>query len=137
MAGPKREFWEQRFAAGDTPWDRGDVNPRLGAWIAAGALKPCRIPVPGCGSGYEVAALAKAGFAVTALDYASEAIARTRQRVKEAGVEAEVVEADALAWRPARPLDAVYEQTCLCRHPALCGVVPENDGEITRQSDDD
>ncbi len=58
MAGPTREFWEQRFAAGDTPWDRGEANPQLGAWLAAGALKPCRILVPGCGSGYEAAALA-------------------------------------------------------------------------------
>ncbi len=32
MAGPTREFWEQRFAAGDTPWDRGAANPQLGAW---------------------------------------------------------------------------------------------------------
>lgn len=114
MAGPTREFWEQRFAAGETPWDRGEVSPQLGTWLAAGALKPCRILVPGCGSGYEVAALAKAGFEVTALDYASEAIARTRKRLEDADVEATLVEADALTWQPARPFDAVYEQTCLC-----------------------
>lgn len=114
MTGPTKEFWESRFAAGETPWDRGAVNPQLGAWIAAGALKPCRILVPGCGTGYEVAALAKAGFEVTALDYACEAIGRTRQQLKDAGVKAQVVEADALAWQPARPFAAVYEQTCLC-----------------------
>ena len=97
MAGPTREFWEQRFATGETPWDRGEANPQLGAWIAAGALKPCRILVPGCGSGYEVAEFAMAGFEVTALDYASEAIGRTRQRRKAAGARATLVEADALA----------------------------------------
>lgn len=114
MAGPTREFWEQRFAAGDTPWDRGEANAQLGAWLAAGALKPCRILVPGCGSGYEVAELAMAGFEVTALDYADEAIARTHQRLKDAEVDATLVQADALAWQPERPFDAVYEQTCLC-----------------------
>lgn len=114
MAGPTREFWEQRFAAGETPWDRGEANPQLDAWLASGALKPCRILVPGCGSGYEVAVLAAAGFEVTALDYAPEAIGRTRKLLESASLKAELVEADALAWQPPRPFDAIYEQTCLC-----------------------
>jgi methyl halide transferase len=114
MAGPTQEFWEQRFAAGDTPWDRGASSPQLAAWIAAGALRPCRILVPGCGSGYEVAELAAAGFEVTGLDYASAAIARAERRVQQAGVVARLVQADALTWLPDRPFDAVYEQTCLC-----------------------
>ena len=103
MAGPTKEFWEQRFAEGNTPWDRGEVNPQCGAWLAAGALKPCRILVPGCGSGYEVAALAQAGFDVTGLDYAPVAIARTRQLLEAANLKAELVEADALTWRPHAP----------------------------------
>lgn len=114
MTGPTREFWEQRFAAGDTPWDRGASSPQLAAWIASGALKPCRILVPGCGSGYEVADLALAGFEVTGLDYADAAIARTHSRLKDKEVDATLVQADALKWRPGRPFDAVYEQTCLC-----------------------
>lgn len=118
MAGPTKEFWERRFAAGDTPWDRGAASPQLAAWIASGALKPCRILVPGCGSGYEVADLALAGFEVTGLDYADEAIARAHERLKLAEVDATLVQADALAWQPDRPFDAVYEQTCLCAlHP--------------------
>ena len=117
MAGPTREFWQQRFATGDTPWDRGAVNPQLASWLESGALRPCRILVPGCGSGYEVAALAAAGFEVTALDYAPVAIARTRQQLAATGHSATLVEADALAWQPThptQPFDAVYEQTCLC-----------------------
>lgn len=114
MTGPTKEFWEQRFAAADTPWDRGDSSPQLAAWIAAGTLRPCRILVPGCGSGYEVAALAKAGFEVTGLDYATEAVTHTRQHLSNAGAQATVVQVDALNWMPDRPFDAVYEQTCLC-----------------------
>jgi len=118
MTGPTREFWEQRFQEGNTPWDRGAPSPQLGAWLDAGALPPCRILVPGCGSGHEVVALAAAGFAVTALDYAQVAIARTRQLLAAANLTAELVEADALAWQPDRPFDAIYEQTCLCAlHP--------------------
>lgn len=114
MAGPTRSFWDQRFAEGDTPWDRGAANPQLGIWLASGALKPCRILVPGCGSGYEAAVLAQAGFDVTALDYSPEAIARTRRNMEAAGLKANLVEADALAWQPGKPFDAIYEQTCLC-----------------------
>ena len=118
MAGPTRNFWEQRFAEGDTPWDRGATNPQLGIWLLVGALKPCRILVPGCGAGYEVAVLAQQGFDVTALDYSSAAIARTRQRLADEQLKATLVEADALTWQPAgdssRPFDAIYEQTCLC-----------------------
>ncbi|MBC7802846.1 MAG: methyltransferase domain-containing protein [Candidatus Parcubacteria bacterium] len=114
MAGPTRSFWDQRFAEGDTPWDRGAANPQLGLWLAAGALQPCRIVVPGCGAGHEVAVLAAAGFEVTALDYTPEAIAQTRQKLGAEGLEATVIEADVLDWRPRKRFDAIYEQTCLC-----------------------
>ena len=96
------------------PWDRGATSPQLAAWLAASALEPCRILVPGCGSGYEVAALAAAGFEVTALDYAAEAISRTRKQLETAGLKARLFEADALTWQPERAFDAIYEQTCLC-----------------------
>jgi SAM-dependent methyltransferase len=114
MAGPTREFWDQRFSEGNTPWDRGETNPQLHAWLEAGALKPCRILIPGCGAGYEAATLAAAGFEVTALDYSPEAIARTGKRLDAASLKATIVQADALAWQPGEPFDAVYEQTCLC-----------------------
>jgi len=114
MAGPTREFWEQRFREGNTPWDRGSVNPQLGAWLQSKALEPCRILVPGCGSGYELVALAAAGFDVTGLDYAPVALQRSRASLQAAGRSATLVQADVLDWQPETPFDAVYEQTCLC-----------------------
>ena len=114
MAGPDQDFWNQRFAEGHTPWDRGASSPQLRVWLRSGALKPCRILVPGCGSGYEVVELALAGFEVTGLDYSDRAIARAHENLKNAEVNATLVQADALEWQPDRPFDAVYEQTCLC-----------------------
>jgi methyl halide transferase len=114
MTGPTKDFWDERFAAGNTPWDRGESSPQLAAWLGSGSLKPCRILVPGCGSGYEVVDLALAGFEVTGLDYADEAIARTNQRLKDAEVDATLVQADVLKWQPERAFEAIYEQTCLC-----------------------
>lgn len=73
------DFWDERFAAGFTPWDAGGVPPAFARWLATlGPGASRRVLVPGCGSAYEVAALDAAGFAVTAIDYAAEAVARGR-----------------------------------------------------------
>ncbi len=108
------QFWDQRYADNATPWDRGAASPALEQWLQQGALSPCRILVPGCGHGHEVAALAQLGFNVVGVDVAPAAVERLTQRLAEAAVHAEVVCADLLSWQPAAPFDAVYEQTCLC-----------------------
>lgn len=119
MTGPDRDFWQQRFLQHETPWDRGAPSPQLARWLADGSLSPgMRIAVPGCGAGHEVIALARAGLEVTALDYAPAAIALVRDRLAHEGLSARAIEADVLAWAADAPLDAVYEQTCLCAlHP--------------------
>ena len=115
MPGPDRDFWQQRFAQAQTPWDRGAPGPQIERWIADGSLTPgLRIAVPGCGSGHDALALAAAGCVVTAIDYAEAAVGLTRERLAAAHASADVVQADVLAWLPTAPLDAVYEQTCWC-----------------------
>ena len=120
MTGPDAAFWHARFMAGDTPWDRGAPGTQLAAWADAGTLAPCRIAVPGCGRGWDAVELARRGFEVTAIDYADAACDATRAALAAAGLRAEVVQADVQSWRPARPFDAVYEQTCLCAQHPTC-----------------
>ncbi len=118
MAGPKSQFWQERFEKNEIGWDRGAASPQLIGWIESGALQPCRIAVPGCGTGWEVAELARRGFDVTGIDYVAGAVERTRARLDAQGLKAEVLQADVLQYQPATPFDAVYEQTCLCAiHP--------------------
>lgn len=118
MSGPTSTFWQERFDQQQTPWDRGAASPQLLAWLDSGALAPCRILVPGCGSGWEVAELARRGFDVTALDYAPAAVHKTTALLQSQRLQAEVLQADVLAYAPAQAFDAVYEQTCLCAlHP--------------------
>ena len=118
MRGPTREFWQQKFLAHEMPWDRGTTNPQVHRWLDSGALAPCRILVPGCGAGHEVALLAQRGFEVTALDYAPAAIELTGERLARSNLRAALVETDVLTWSAPRPFDAIYEQTCLCAlHP--------------------
>jgi len=136
--GPDTAFWQAKFDARTTPWDRGAVNPQIAEWVDSGvlaAIQPVsgheaeeggarltRVLVPGCGSGHEVAMLAERGFDVTGVDYAPAAIQRTRDRLQgllqsKAGagvVRAEVVQADLLTYEPAVQFDVIYEQTCLC-----------------------
>jgi len=118
MAGPTTEFWQERFEKKETGWDRGAVSPQLIAWLDANELAPCRIAVPGCGSGWEVAELVKRGFDVVAIDYTAAAIERTHAHLLSKGLTAEVIQANVLNFQPAEPFDAIYEQTCLCAiHP--------------------
>jgi methyl halide transferase len=115
MAGPTQDFWKERFASGTTPWNRGAANPHLDQWIADGTLVPGnRVIVPGCGHGWEVATLAKAGMAVTGIDFAPNALAICQQLLAHEGATARLVDADILHWQPDAPVDAVFEQTCLC-----------------------
>ncbi|MGO4330192.1 methyltransferase domain-containing protein [Cupriavidus sp. 2TAF22] len=119
MAGPTIDFWQARFEAGQTPWDRGAASPQLKAWLASGAIRPGEdVIVPGCGSGWEVAALAEQGVRVRGIDYAPAALARTGELLAQTGLKATLEQADVLEWQPPAPVDAVYEQTCLCAlHP--------------------
>ncbi len=106
--------WEEKYRAQTIPWDRGAASPALLDWLQDGALPPGRILVPGCGHGHEALELAQRGFQVTALDIAPTALAHLAAQLHAAGVDAERVCADALAWQPAQAFDAIYEQTCLC-----------------------
>lgn len=110
-------FWQEKFETRQTGWDRGQASPQLMQWLADGLLntqQTPRIAVPGCGKGWEVAALSEAGFDVTGLDYTPAAVTEARQRLQAAGLAAQIVQADVLVYTPEQPFDAVYEQTCLC-----------------------
>ncbi|MHA6288716.1 methyltransferase domain-containing protein [Maricaulis sp. CAU 1757] len=110
--------WEARFRAGDAPWERPGLHPALRQWRETGRLKPgARIIVPGCGRAPEVEAYARLGLKVTGADLSTTALAWQAERLAAAGLEAELVEGDVLAYRPGAPFDLVHEQTFLCAIP--------------------
>ncbi|MFN3241941.1 MAG: methyltransferase domain-containing protein [Planctomycetota bacterium] len=110
----RRADWEQRYEQGRTHWDRGEASAALRAWLAVGAMPKGRVLVPGCGNGHEVVELVRYGCDVTAVDIADQPVARLREQLAAEGLEAHVVQADLLSWRPEQPFAAIYEQTCLC-----------------------
>jgi len=109
--------WENRYQLNQTGWDRGEVSLNLLYWIEKGLLKPCRILVPGCGNGHEVLALAERGFDVVAIDIAPTPIQNMQTALHAKQLNAELIQADFLTWKPDKPFDAIYEQTSLCALP--------------------
>lgn len=77
-------------------------------------LQPCRIAIPGCGQGWEVATLAARDFQVIGIDYTEAAIKLVQEKLSSQDLNAEIIQADVLEYQPDIPFDAVYEQTCLC-----------------------
>ncbi len=118
MSGPNASVnWEARFQAERTPWERPTLNPAFVSWRGNGELAPCRILLPGAGRSGEPLALARDGFDITVVDLAPTSVAVQRVRLEAASLAGAVHEADLLAWQPAAPFDAVYDQTCLCALP--------------------
>lgn len=66
-----------------------------------------RVLYLGVGSGEDAVAAARAGAEVTAIDLSERMIARLRRRMDRAGLGAELIAGDVMAFRPERPFDAV------------------------------
>ncbi len=110
-------FWNERYAAGRTPWDHGGVPPMLARRLGALAGRGLKVLIPGCGHGHEVAAFAAAGHEVTAIDFSADAVRRARERLGP-GLADRVIAADFFT-HPFAPgsFDLVYERTFLCANP--------------------
>jgi SAM-dependent methyltransferase len=89
-------FWRKlRFTIrywSNPPWDSGVAPPELTEFIQAHA--PGSALDLGCGTGTNCLALAEAGWRVTGVDFAANAIRRARQKAKKSGLEADFHVAD-------------------------------------------
>ncbi|HYD93740.1 MAG TPA: methyltransferase domain-containing protein [Noviherbaspirillum sp.] len=107
------DFWTERFERAFTPWDRGGVPQQLQAFAAQST--PGTVLIPGCGTGYEVACPAAAGWDVTAIDFSEAAVETARQALGP--LAQRVVQADFFEFAPPRPVDVIYERAFLCALP--------------------
>ena len=108
------EFWDARYASGETPWDFHGVPAALKDFLET--PQAGTVLIPGCGSGYEVRAFDDAGWEVTAIDFSSVAVERARS---ELGLLANrVVQADFFKHDfGSQRFDLIYERTFLCALP--------------------
>jgi len=79
-------FFEFQYRFGKPPWDTGVTPPEVVAAIESGEARGNRALDLGCGTGTNAIYLARNGFQVVGVDYASKAITMARQKAKQAGV---------------------------------------------------
>jgi SAM-dependent methyltransferase len=108
-------FWQPRYVAGETPWDFGGVPMALARWLEAESPSG-RVLIPGCGAGHEVRAFHRAGWDVTAIDYAPAAVERAKAALGEIGGR-HVRLADFFGDELGREFSVIYERTFLCSMP--------------------
>lgn len=109
--------WEEAWQEGRTGWDAGGSPPILHELVERDVLPPGRALVPGCGAGYDVVTLARAGWDVTGLDLAPTASRRFEEVRRDAGVSADrarIEVTDFFAWRPNHTFDVIWDYTFLC-----------------------
>ncbi|MGL6070808.1 methyltransferase domain-containing protein [Craterilacuibacter sp.] len=108
------DFWDVRYQGQVMPWDAGQVPAALAGFVAAQRVGQ-RVLVPGCGSGYELAYLAEAGYVVDGIDFSAAALAQAH---KVLGAQAALArQADFFALGGAHTYDWVYERAFLCALP--------------------
>lgn len=109
--------WENAWQEGRTGWDAGQSAPALLKLLEQDVLPQGRAFVPGCGSGYDVFALAHHGRSATGMDIAPTATVRFHTLREEKGLslqQANIVNDDFFSYSPEAPFDLIYDYTFLC-----------------------
>ena len=107
--------WEARYRSGDMPWEKGEPSPGLIDFLSSHPELPRgSVAVPGCGTGHDVVAWARAGFEASGYDIAASAVQMARERVTAAGLTARVEVRNFLREDPPRPFEWLFEHTLYC-----------------------
>jgi SAM-dependent methyltransferase len=112
---PAKEFWDERYREGKTPWDYGRVPPEFQEYLSL-QPPPLRLLVPGCGSGYEIAAAVELGHDAVGIDLSDQAVVRARGRLGAVSHRALVGDFFKHRFEEAS-FDLIYERTFLCALP--------------------
>lgn len=76
-------WWDERYASGQTGWDRPHHAPQIERTIERLGIEPCRALDLGCGRGRNSRFLARRGFSVVGVDISARAIADAEARQGE------------------------------------------------------
>jgi SAM-dependent methyltransferase len=106
--------WREAWKAGTTPWDAGTSPPALRNLVERGVVPPGRILVPGCGTGYDLATLARADREVVGIDLSEDARKAflAEHPALPGSVAYEVT--DFFSYAPAHGFDFVWDYTFFC-----------------------
>ena len=109
-----RERFENRYRAGDTPWDHGVPDTNLIDTVKGRPVHPCKALDIGCGTGMNAIWLARQQFAVTACDISRTAIELAIKQSTRLEADCTFLVADFLRDRiPDSPFGFVFDRGCL------------------------
>ena len=108
--------WDERYRAGDTPWEKGAPAPPLLEWLRKRGPLEGEVLVPGCGYGHDVRAIASASprSTVVGIDFAAAALG---EALKYPSVGREVFQYADIFGLPEslqNRFDWLFEHTCFC-----------------------
>ena len=110
--------WEQKYQADEAHWDHGAPSPGLVEFLHEHPELPKgRVAVPGCGTGHDVRAWARADFHAHGFDIAPTAIQLAGRQTKAAGLTATFTRGDFLKDPPPAEFDYLWEHTLFCAIP--------------------
>ena len=79
--------YEERYQAGDVPWDHGMPDGNLIAWVKRWSIEPCKVLDIGCGTGEDSVWLAQQGFHTTGCDLSKTAVEQAKGKAVAASVD--------------------------------------------------
>ena len=110
-----QKYWEDRYQTRDMPWEKGEASPGLIDFLAAHPELPRgAVCIPGCGTGHDARAWARAGFRAFGFDIAPSAVRLSQERTREAGLSADFRLANFLEDDPPFLFDWIFEHTLFC-----------------------
>ena len=107
------EEWNERYLAGELPWDSGIRSRELARVIDDGEIPLGRALELGCGTGTNSVYLASKGFQVTAVDCAPAALEFGKAKAAEAGVDVIFLAGDVCELQPeGGSFDFIFDRGC-------------------------
>ncbi|KAJ6371661.1 hypothetical protein OIU77_002052 [Salix suchowensis] len=110
--------WESCWEQGLTPWDLGHPTPIILHLHQTGALPKGRALVPGCGSGYDVVAMACSERYVVGLDFSHTANEKAVELSSSSSNSSyfTFLKEDFFTWQPPELFDLVFDYTFFLRY---------------------
>jgi SAM-dependent methyltransferase len=110
--------WQLLYEQNVKPWDKGRVAPALANLISTEILPDGLAIVPGCGFGYDIAALATDKRHVIGVDIAEAAVEQAQANIAGTA-NTEILLADFFTLDYDGKVDLLYDYTFLCALPPI------------------
>ncbi|BFI32611.1 methyl halide transferase [Marchantia polymorpha subsp. ruderalis] len=116
MSASSGNSWDECWKEGMTPWDVGGVTPVIQHLVEQGELPQGRALVPGCGSGYDVLALASEFRQVVGLDISETASSQAKKNAEQhpRGKWVQFIVDDFFTYTPESPFNLIFDYTFFC-----------------------